>query len=189
MLGKMTFNLPQTYLIGLTLLLLVISILVGRQLYKVRKDELKLIKLEKEDSNTKEDSAKMYELASVQLKKRLYPQATSTLKQALKKLDGEPKEAKALIENALGFALAAQNDFKSAVIHYKKALKAKSEYPVALNNLGFAYQRLLQEDEAYKNYKEVLKLDPKNKTAISQIKRLERIIGKDRNQLLEKKGF
>ena len=189
MLGKMTFNLPQTYLIGLTLLLLVISILVGRQLYKVRINELKLIKLEKEDSNTKENSAKMYELASVQLKKRLYPQATSTLKQALKKLDGEPKEAKALIENALGFALAAQNDFKSAVIHYKKALIAKSEYPVALNNLGFAYQRLLKEDEAYENYKKVLKLDPKNKTAISQIKRHERIIGKDRNQLLEKKGF
>ena len=70
--------------------LFVISILVGRQLYKVRKDELKLIRLEKEDSKTKEDSSKMYELASVQLKKRLYPQATSTLKQALKKLEGEP---------------------------------------------------------------------------------------------------
>ena len=88
----MIVNLPQTYLIGLCLLLVIIAILVGRQLYKVRKDEMKLIKLEKEDSNTKEDSAKMYELASVQLKKRLYPQATSTLKQALKKLDGEPEE-------------------------------------------------------------------------------------------------
>jgi len=185
----MALNLPQTYLIGLCLLLSVIAILVGRQLLKVRREELKLIKLEKEESNTTEDSAKMYELASVQLKKRLYPQATSTLKQALKKLDGEPEEAKALIENALGFALAAQNDFKSAVIHYKKAISAKSEYPVALNNLGFAYQRLLKEDEAYKNYQEVLKLDPKNKTAISQIKRLERIIGKEKNQLLEKKGF
>jgi len=185
----MTLNLPQTYLIGLSLLLLVIAILVGRQLYKVRKNELKLLKLEKEDSNTKEDSAKMYELASVQLKKRLYPQATSTLKQALKKLDSEPDEAKALIENALGFALAAQNDFKAAIPHYKKALTAKSDYPVALNNLGFAYQRLLKEDEAYKNYQEVLKLDPKNKTAISQIKRLERIIGKDKDQLIEKKGF
>ena len=185
----MTLNLPQTYLIGLSLILIVISILVGRQLFKVRRDELKLIKLEKEESNTKEDSAKMYELASVQLKKRLYPQATSTLKQALKKLDGEPDEAKALIENALGFALAAQNDFKSAVVHYKKALIAKSEYPVALNNLGFAYQRLLKENEAYKNYKEVLKLDPKNKTAITQIKRLERILGKDKDQLIEKKGF
>ena len=185
----MLLNLPQTYLIGLCLLLLIIAILVGKQLYKVRRDELKLITLEKEESNTKEDSAKMYELASVQLKKRLYPQATSTLKQALKKIDGEPEEAKALIENALGFAFAAQNDFKSAAIHYKKALLAKSEYPVALNNLGFAYQRLLKEDEAYKNYKEVLKLDPNNKTAISQIKRLERIIGKDKDQLLEKKGF
>ena len=185
----MIVNLPQTYLICLCLLLIVIAILVGKQLYKVRKDEMKLIKLEKEDSNTKEDSAKMYELATVQLKKRLYPQATTTLKQALKKLDGEPQEAKALIENALGFALAAQNDYKSAVIHYKKALIAKSEYPVALNNLGFAYQRLLKEDEAYKNYKEVLKLDPNNKTAISQIKRIERIIGKDKDQLLNKKGF
>jgi len=185
----MIVNLPQTYLIGLCLLLVIIAILVGRQLYKVRKDEMKLIKLEKEDSKTNEDSAKMYELASVQLKKRLYPQATTTLKQALKKLDGEPEEAKALIENALGFSLAAQNDFKSAVIHYKKALTAKSEYPVALNNLGIAYQRLLKEDEAYKNYQEVLKLDPNNKTAISQIKRLERIIGKDKDQLLSKKGF
>ena len=185
----MMVNLPQTYLLGLCFLFVIISILVGRQLYKVRKDELKLLKLEKEDSNTQEDSAKMYELASVQLKKRLYPQATSTLKQALKKLDGEPEEAKALIENALGFALAAQNDFQSAVIHYKKALTAKADYPVALNNLGFAYQRLLKEDEAYKNYQEVLKLDPSNKTAISQIKRLERRAGKDKDQLLNKKGF
>ena len=185
----MMVNLRQTYLVGLCFVLVIISVLVGRQLYKVRKDEMKLLKLEKEDSNTQEDSAKMYELASVQLKKRLYPQATSTLKQALKKLDGEPEEAKALIENALGFALAAQNDFKSAVIHYKKALTAKSEYPVALNNLGFAYQRLLKEDEAYKNYQEVLKLDPSNKTATSQIKRLERIIGIDKDQLLNKKGF
>ena len=80
----MMVNLPQTYLLGLCFLLVIISILVGRQLYKVRKDEMKLLKLEKEDSNTQEDSAKMYELASVQLKKRLYPQATSTLKQALK---------------------------------------------------------------------------------------------------------
>ena len=30
---------------------------------------------------------------------------------------------------------------------------------------------------AYKNYKQVLKFDPNNKTAISQIKKIERIIG------------
>ena len=63
---QMIFNLPQAYLIGLCLLLAIIAILVGRQLYKVRKDEMKLLKLEKEDSKTNEDSAKMYELASFQ---------------------------------------------------------------------------------------------------------------------------
>ena len=181
--------LPQTYLIGLTGLLVIVAILVGRQLLTVRNDEVNLIKLEKGGANVSKNAAELYELASVQLRKRLYPQATTTLKKALKQLDNEPNEAKALIENALGFALAAQNDFKSAVIHYKKALIAKSEYPVALNNLGFAYQRLLKENEAYKHYQEALKLDPNNKTAKSQIKRLERIIGKDRDQLLDKKGF
>ena len=185
----MILNLPQTYLIGLCLLLFIIAVLVGKQLYKVRKEEMTLINLEKLDSKTEEDAAKMYELASVQLNKRLYPQATSTLKKALKKIDNEPNEAKALLENALGFALAAQNDFKSAVVHYKKALSAKAEYPVALNNLGFAYQRLLKENDAYQNYKEVLKIDPNNKTAISQIKKIERIIGKNTTNSLDKKGF
>ena len=185
----MNLNLPQTYLIGLCCLLLVIAILVGRQLFKVRKDEMRLINLEKTVSDIEQDAAIMYELASVQLKKRLYPQATSTLKKALQQLNDEPDEAKALIENALGFALAAQNDFKSAVIHYRKALKAKSEYSVALNNLGFAYQQLLQENEAYKNYQEVLKFDPKNKTANLQIKKIERRTGITNAQSLQKKGF
>lgn len=185
----MMLNLPQTYLIGLCCLLLVIAILVGRQLFKVRKDEMRLIDLEKIDSNIEKDAAMMYEMASVQLKKRLFPQATSTLKKALKQLDDEPDDAKALIQNALGFALAAQNDFKSAVIHYKKALKAKSEYSVALNNLGFAYQKLLQESEAYKSYQEVLKFEPNNKTANLQIKKIERRKGIKNDQSFQKKGF
>ena len=185
----MILNLPQTYLIGLCCLLLVIAILVGRQLFKVRKDEMRLIDLEKIGPNIEKDAAMMYELASVQLKKRLFPQATSTLKKALKQLEAEPEEAKAIMENALGFALAAQNDFKSAVIHYKKALKAKSEYSVAHNNLGFAYQQLLQESEAYKNYQEVLKFDPNNKTANLQIKKIERRTGIKNDQSLQKKGF
>jgi tetratricopeptide (TPR) repeat protein len=166
--------LPQTYLIGLTGLLVIVAVLVGRQLLKVRSDEVELIKLEKGGANSSKDAAELYELASVQLRKRLYPQATSTLKKALKRLNDEPSEAKALIENALGFALAAQEEFESAVGHYKTALKAKSDYPVALNNLAFAKQRLKQSDEASRLYKEVLNIDPKNKTATKQLQQLER---------------
>ncbi|WP_320666760.1 tetratricopeptide repeat protein [Prochlorococcus sp. MIT 1307] len=179
--------LPQTYLIGLTGLLVIIAILVGRQLLRVRRDEVNLIKLEKGGASSSKDAAELYELASVQLRKRLYPQATSTLKKALKRLEDEPSEAKAVIENALGFALAAQEDFESAIPHYKVAIKAKANYPVALNNLAFAKQRLMQEDEASKLYKEVLIMDPKNKTASKRLKQLERNIanssGKSENGL------
>ena len=168
--------LPKAYLIGLTCLLLVIAVLVGRQLLKVRQDEANLIKLEKSGAQSSNDAAKLYELATVQLRKRLYPQASTTLRKALKRLDNEPSEAKALIENALGFSLAAQEEFESAIGHYRSAIQAKADYPVALNNLAFAQQRMQQDDEALKLYKEVLSMDPKNKTAANQVQQLEKKI-------------
>tara|TARA_Y100001968_G_C19427136_1_gene754987 strand:+ start:1566 stop:2123 length:558 start_codon:yes stop_codon:yes gene_type:complete len=185
----MGFSLPETYLIGLSGLVLVIAILVGRQLLNTRKDEMKLLDLEKKGVNTSQDALELYELASVQLRKRLFPQASATLKKALKKLDKEPNEAKALIENALGFSLAAQNDFKGAIPHYKNAIKAKSNYPVALNNLGFAKKRLSETDEAYEIYQEVLKIDPQNKTALKEFKKLKKTKGANLQGITKSKGF
>ena len=176
--------LPQAYLIGLTGLLVIVAVLVGRQLLKVRREEANLIKLEKGGASASKDASELYELASVQLRKRLYPQATTTLRKALKRLDQEPNEAKALIENALGFALAAQDDFEAAVGHYRTALKAKSDYPVALNNLAFAKQRLSQYEEASKLYEEVLNIDPKNKTANKQLQEIRRK-AKNKSQNIE----
>ncbi len=167
--------LPETYLIVLISLLAIIAVLVGRQLISVRRDEGKLIKLEKSGSAESKEASELYELASVQLRKRLYPQALTTLKKALKFLENEPPEAKALIENAIGFALAAQDNFESAINHYKTAIQAKPDYPVALNNLAFAKQKLQQVDEAIELYKQVLELEPKNKTAKKQINKLEQI--------------
>ena len=164
---------PETYLIGLIGLLFVIAVLVGRQLFRVRQDESNLNRLEKSGASSSKNASELYELASVQLRKRLYPQAITTLKKALKLIAEEPEEAKALIENALGFALAAQDDFESAVEHYRTALKAKPDYPVALNNLAFAKQKLKKADEAKKLYQEVLTYEPTNKTALKQIKRME----------------
>tara|TARA_B100001250_G_C19583288_1_gene693062 strand:+ start:7 stop:564 length:558 start_codon:yes stop_codon:yes gene_type:complete len=181
--------LPQTYLIGLICVLAVVAILVGRQFIKVRREESNLIRLEKSGANSSTEASELYELASVQIRKRLYPQATSTLKKALARLEGEPEEAKALIENALGFSLAAQDKFEAAIGHYRTALKAKSDYPVALNNLAFVQQRLLKEDEAYDLYKKVLAIDPKNQTALKQIKRLQKTSKKNLEGSTNKKGF
>ncbi len=179
----------QTYLIGLIGLLAIIAILVGRQLLKVRNDEIKLVKLEKNETSASKEASQLYELASVQLRKRLYPQATTTLKKALKRLNSEPDEAKAIIENALGFALAAQDDFEAAVIHYKSALKARPDYPVALNNLAFAKQKLNEPKEAESLYRQVLTLEPSNKTALRQIKKFKDKKNSEPSNNTNSKGF
>jgi len=185
---------PQTYLLGLIGLLAIVAIVVGRQLLRARRDELALIRLEQEGAASSRDAGQLYELASVQLRKRLYPQATASLRQALKRLSGEPDEARALVENALGFALAAQKDFEGAVKHYKAALQAKPDYPVALNNLAFARERLLQPEEAAELYRQSLALETNNPTASKRLKRVEQQLRRSSGsaaspETADRKGF
>lgn len=166
--------LPQAYLIGLIVLLGGASILIGLQIVRVRRDEAALARLEGQTRTQGQDPDTLYELGSVQLRKRLYSQAADSLKLALKRSDKEPAEARALIQNALGFSLAAQGNYASAVKHYKGALQAKSDYPVALNNFGFALEKLGRPDEAREAYHKALDLDPANRTASKRLKLLER---------------
>ncbi|MCP9881545.1 tetratricopeptide repeat protein [Cyanobium sp. Alchichica 3B3-8F6] len=171
--------LPQAYLIGLIVLLGVAAVVVARQIWRVRADEVTLAKLEQKDAAKPSDAATLYELGSVQLRKRLYGQAAESLKQALKKAEAskEPPEAQAVIQNALGFALAAQNNYKGALRHYRLALEAKPAYPVALNNLAYALEKQLKLEEARATYEQVIALDASNKTARKRLKLLERKAG------------
>jgi tetratricopeptide (TPR) repeat protein len=168
--------LPQAYLIGLVVLLAIAAVAVARQIWRVRGDEATLARLEGNQAEQAQDAGNLYELASVQLRKRLYGQAADTLKQALKRAQAEqaPAEAVALIQNALGFAMAAQGQFKTAVKHYRQALQSKADYPVALNNLAFALEKQLKPEEAAATYRQALALEPTNKTASKRLARLER---------------
>lgn len=185
----MNINLPEIYLIGLVGLLSIIAILVGRQLLRVRSDEINLVELEKGGAAASKEASELYKLGSVQLKKRLYPQAISSLENALKQIAEEPDEAKAIIENAIGFAWAAQDKFKQAIKHYQKAIKAKPDYPVALNNLAFAKQRLFQNEEAQDIYQKVIDIEPQNQTALKQLNKIERITKKKLPNSSNRRGF
>jgi tetratricopeptide (TPR) repeat protein len=168
----MDISLPQAYLLGLILLLGVVAVVVGRQVWRVRQDEIRLANLERDCTGPSTDSASLYELGSVQLNKRLYGQAVATLKRAIKQADQEPPEAQALIQNALGFSLAAQQNHPEAVRHYRIALRAKPDYPVALNNLAYSLEKQLKQEEALELYRQVIKLEPKNRTAGRRLKLL-----------------
>lgn len=171
--------LPQAYLIGLVLLLGVAAAVVARQIWRVRSDEVTLARLERGgETGQNDDAAALYELASVQLRKRFYSQAVDNLRKALKlaRAGGDPADALALIENALGFALAAQNNYKSAIRHYRSALEARPDYPVALNNLAYALDKQGSLEEASQTYRRVLELDAGNTTARKRLQRLERTL-------------
>ena len=171
----MDLSLPQAYLIGLLVLLGGAAVVVGRQILRVRRDETALARLEASTRDGDQSAASLYELGSVQLRKRLYSQAADTLKRASKRAGDEPAEAQAVIENALGFALAAQNNYAAAIRHYRSALKAKADYPVALNNLAFALEKQQKTDEAQATYEQVLQLDGGNRTAQKRLKRLKQL--------------
>tara|TARA_B100000902_G_scaffold241412_1_gene228648 strand:+ start:2456 stop:3019 length:564 start_codon:yes stop_codon:yes gene_type:complete len=164
----------QSYLIILFVVLVIISIFVFKQFLKTRKDELNLVKFEQQGLDSLTQASELYEFGSIQIKKRLYSEASKTFSKAVEYYGNEPEEAKAIIENALGFSYAAQNEFKKAIKHYNSAIKSFPKYTVALNNLASAQQRLLEYDLAYATYKKVLVIDPSNKTAIKKSKELEK---------------
>ena len=167
--------LPQTYLLGLIGLLAIVAVVVGRQFLRVRRDEQTLIRLEQADAAGSRDSGDLYELASVQLRKRLYSQATATLRQAVKRLSNEPQEARALIQNALGFSLAAQKDFSTAIRHYKLALQAKAAGLSRRSQQSCLCRRTpAQRDAACELYQKVLNLEPNNATAKKRLRRLKK---------------
>ena len=179
----------QSYLIILFIVLVIISIFVFRQFLRTRKDELNLVEFEQKGLNSLTKASELYEFGSIQIKKRLYTEATKTFLKAIESYDNEPNEAKAIIENALGFSYAAKNEFKKAIKHYNSAIKFLPDYTVALNNIASAQQRLLEFDLAYTTYKKVLVLDPKNKTAIKKTKELEKRNNYTPYKGIKDKGF
>jgi uncharacterized protein HemY len=100
----MDSNLAIVYLSILLTLLFGVSLIVFRQIFKNRKVENALSRLQKKLSKEKGTAQEYYELGSIYVDKKLYSQAITTLQQAIKAAEQEGEENIALIYNALGFA-------------------------------------------------------------------------------------
>lgn len=153
------------YLGILLALLSVAAVFVLRQVFKTRRTELTLSRLQKKLTSQKGDAIEYYELGSLLMDKKLYGQAIVYLKQALKELSEAESDNAALIHNALGYAYFAQEQLDLAIREYKEALKILPEYVTALNNLGHTYERKQLTSQALEAYEQSLAADPKNATA------------------------
>ena len=75
----------QSYLIILFIVLTIISIFVFRQFIKTRREELNLVDFEQKGLDSINEASELYEFGSIQIKKRLYSEATKTTKEKIKK--------------------------------------------------------------------------------------------------------
>jgi tetratricopeptide (TPR) repeat protein len=157
--------LPVVYLSVLLILLAGAAYFVVRQVLRTRRVESTFSRLQNKLSKEKGTAQEHYELAGILLDKKLYSQAIAQLQKALKSKDLDGAENIAVIQNALGYAYAAQEQFDLAIRQYKDAIEQKPDYVTALNNLGFAYERKQLIAQAVESYEAALKLDPKNSTA------------------------
>lgn len=158
-------NLLLTYLGILLALLSVAAFFVVRQVFKTRRIEGTLSRLQGKLTKEKGTAQEYYELGSLLLDKKLYTQAALYLQQALKQVDSEELENAAIVYNALGYSYFAQEQYDLAIRNYKEALKIAPDYVTALNNLGHSYERKQLMNQALETYENALALEPSNNTA------------------------
>ncbi|MGD2181697.1 tetratricopeptide repeat protein [Lusitaniella coriacea] len=169
----MNETLPTIYISILLGLLTIASGVILVQIFKVRRKESKLSKLQNKLKKEKGTALEYYELGSVFLDKKMFTQATKAFDKALKAEEIIP-ENKALIYNGLGYAYFANEQHDLAIRQYKEAIKYNPEYVIALNNLGHVYEQKKLIAQAVEVYEESLKYEPKNATAKRRVESLRK---------------
>lgn len=167
-------SLVVVYLSVLLVLLGAAGWFVLRQVFKTRKTELSLSRLQNQLNQGKGSTQEHFELGSLYLSKNLALPAIQQFQQALKSAAAEGETNLAPIHNAMGYAYFMQEQFDVAIRTYKEALKLKEDYVVALNNLGHAYERKNLIAPALESYEKALKHEPKNDTAQRRVKSLRK---------------
>ncbi|WP_081942797.1 tetratricopeptide repeat protein [Myxosarcina sp. GI1] len=167
-------NLPLIYISALLAILIFAAIFILREVIKTRRQESKFSRLQNKLKKEAGTAQEYYQLGSLYLDKKLFVQSINLFKKALKADKKLEPENEALIHNAMGYAYFGQEQYDIAIRQYKEALKIYPEYVVALNNLANVYEKKQMVVKAVETYKEVLNIDPENKTAQQRTKSLEK---------------
>ncbi len=169
---------PLLYLSILLISLLILSIFIGKQIIDRKQVENNLSRLQNKIRKNQAKAEDYYELGSIYLSKKLFDQAILQFRYALQVWRNEDFEGLSNVYNTIGFTYAETEQYELAIYYYKEALKNDNSYTVALNNLGYAYEKQKMISKALITYKTVIEKEPDNETAISRIQVLRRRIPK-----------
>jgi tetratricopeptide (TPR) repeat protein len=169
---------PLLYLSILLVSLITLSVFIGGQIIERKKIEDNLSVLQNKIRNNEANAEDYYELGSIYLSKKLFDQAILQFRYALQIWKNEDLEGISSLYNTIGFTYAETEQYELAIYYYKEALKNDNQYTVALNNLGYAYEKERMISEALAAYRQVIEKEPDNETAASRIQVLKRRIPK-----------
>src|SRR6056300_402058 len=169
---------PLLYLSILSISLLTLSVFIGRQIIARKQVEDSLSILQNKIRNNEASAEDYYDLGSIYLSKKLFDQAILQFRYALQVWKNEDLGGISNLYNTIGFTYAETDQYEIAIYYYKEALKNDTDYIVALNNLGYAYEKQKMLKEAFTTYKQVIEKEPNNETALSRIQILQRRIPK-----------
>lgn len=164
----MDSNLAVFYLAILLVLLAGAGFAIFRQIFRTRRLETTLARLQKKLTKEKGTAQEYYELGGIYLNKKLFAQAIAAFQKALKATESDSEQNEenvASIYNGLGYAYFLQDQYDLAIRNYKEALQLNPNYIKALNNLGHAYERKNLTTQALQTYEQVLQSEPENSTA------------------------
>ncbi len=167
-------NLPIFYLGLLLILLAAATWFVLRQIFRTRRVESTLSRLQAKLSKQKGTAQEYFELGGIYLSKNLTVQAIAQFQNALKAAEAEAETSTAPIYNGLGYAYFCQEQYDLAIRQYKEALKQNPDYITASNNLGHAYERKNLTAQALEAYEQTLSKEPKNPIALRRAESLRK---------------
>jgi Tfp pilus assembly protein PilF len=111
--------------------------------------------LQSVDITTISDSERLTQIGAAYLETQEYVKAIQALKKALQINPNDPA-----VNNALGYAYLMFSDCDKAKMYLRIAISLKKDYDDAYYNLGDVFYREGDLDEAMKNYKAAITINP-----------------------------
>lgn len=168
--------LPLIYLTVLLAVLVLLTLFLFKQIFQKRKVEDALSELQLKVRSNNATGEDYYILGTIYLSKKLFDQAIIQFRYALQLWDKDDKEGIANLYNTVGFTYAESNQYDLAIYYYNEAIKNLTNYTIALNNLGYVYEKKGNLLDALKVYKSVVAYDQQNEVALDRLQVLQRRI-------------
>ena len=157
--------LPIIYLLILFISLSILFIFLSGQILKKKELEKELSELQKKLRSGSAKPEDYYSIGVIYLSKKLFDEAILQFSKALKNWNKEDIEGLSNLYNTIGFTYFESEQFDVSIYYYKEAISLRPNYIVALNNLGYAYEKKKMLQDAIEVYSKVLIFDRENEIA------------------------